>query len=267
MRPTPIGGGADDARTSGLCAGPVAARDAGSRPEARRHLRDPAPREPALRLDPRGGDDFHRHAVHGACSTISSCSTPTSRQDRLDRIVPELATAWKWSEDGRTLTFTLRDGVKWHDGQPFTSADVKCTWDTLIGQREAGCARTRASHGTSTSPDITTNGDREVSFHLNEPQPSLLAMLAGGFSPVYPCHVTFAQMRTHPIGTGPFKFADWKQNNSIKLVQNPDYWKPGRPYLDEIDYTIIPNRATAMLAFIAGQVGHDVLRPRSRPPC
>ena len=61
-------------------------------------------------------------------------------------------------------------------------------------------------------------------------------------------------MRTHPIGTGPFKFVEMKQNESIKLVRNPDYWKKGLPYLDGIEYTIITNRATAMLAFVAGKV-------------
>jgi peptide/nickel transport system substrate-binding protein len=58
-------------------------------------------------------------------------------------------------------------------------------------------------------------------------------------------------MRQHPIGTGPFKFAEFKPNQGIKLVRNPDYWKPRRPYLDGIEYTIIPNRSTAILAFIA----------------
>ncbi len=79
-------------------------------------------------------------------------------------------------------------------------------------------------------------------------------MLAGGFSPVYPCHVPPAQMRTKPIGTGPFKFVSFKQNKSIKLERNSDYWKKGRPYLDGIEYTIIPNRSTSQLAFIAGKV-------------
>jgi ABC-type oligopeptide transport system substrate-binding subunit len=60
-------------------------------------------------------------------------------------------------------------------------------------------------------------------------------------------------MRQHPIGTGPFKFVEFKPNESIKLVRNPDYWKSGRPYLDGIEYTIIPNRSTAILAFIAGK--------------
>ena len=59
-------------------------------------------------------------------------------------------------------------------------------------------------------------------------------------------------MRQHPIGTGPFKFIEYKQNQHIKLAKNPDYWKPGRPYLDGVEYTIIPNRSTAILAFIAG---------------
>ena len=60
-------------------------------------------------------------------------------------------------------------------------------------------------------------------------------------------------MRTHPIGTGPFKFVEYKPNQSIKVARNPDYWKPGRPYLDGIEYTIIANRSTAILAFVAGK--------------
>ena len=72
-------------------------------------------------------------------------------------------------------------------------------------------------------------------------------------SPVYPCHVNPRDMRTHPIGTGPFKFAEFKPNEYIRVVKNPDYWKPGRPYLDGIEWTIIPNRSTQTLAFIAGK--------------
>src|SRR5258708_13332271 len=60
-------------------------------------------------------------------------------------------------------------------------------------------------------------------------------------------------MRLHPVGTGPFKFVEFKPNESIKVAKNPDYWKPGRPYLDAVEYTIIPNRATAMLSFIGGK--------------
>ena len=72
-------------------------------------------------------------------------------------------------------------------------------------------------------------------------------------SPVYPCHILPRDMRTHPIGTGPFKFVEYKPNEYIKLTKNPDYWKQGRPYLDGIEWTIIPNRSTQTLAFIAGK--------------
>ncbi len=176
-----------------------------------------------------------------------------ARQNRLEQIAPDLATSWALSNEDRTLTFQLRDGVKWHDGKPFTSADVKCTWDTVTGKVDGKMRKNPHKTWWFNIKEITVNGPREVVFHLKEPQPSLLVMLAGGFSPVYPCHVTAAQMRTAPIGTGPFKFAEFKQNESIKLVRNPDYWKPGRPYLDGIEYTIIPNRSTAILAQQAGK--------------
>ena len=102
--------------------------------------------------------------------------------------------------------------------------------------------------------EITTNGDYEVTFHLKRPQPYLVALLASGQSPVYPCHVSTAQMRQHPIGTGPFKFVEYKPNEHIRVTRNPDYWKPGRPYLDGIEYTIIANPATWHLAFVAGKL-------------
>ncbi len=101
--------------------------------------------------------------------------------------------------------------------------------------------------------EVTANGDFEATFNLKRPQPALIALLASGYTPVYPCHVSPAEMRTHPIGTGPFKFVEFKTNESIKLTRNPDYWKKGRPYLDGIEFTIIPNRSTAILAFIAGK--------------
>jgi peptide/nickel transport system substrate-binding protein len=88
---------------------------------------------------------------------------------------------------------------------------------------------------------------------LKRPQPAILALIASGYTPVYPCHVSPRDMRQHPIGTGPFKFVEFKPNESIRLARNPDYWKPGRPYLDGIEYTIIANRSTAILAFTAGK--------------
>ena len=178
---------------------------------------------------------------------------PNSDLNRLDRVVPDLATSWTLTDDDRTLTFQLRDGVKWHDGKPFTSADVKCTWDMLTGKVNGKLRKNPHKTWWFNIKDVAANGDNQVIFHLNDPQPSLIAMFAGGFTPVYPCHVPANEMRTHPIGTGPFKFESFKQNESIRLVRNAAYWKPGRPYLDAIEYTIIPNRATMLLAMATGK--------------
>jgi peptide/nickel transport system substrate-binding protein len=174
-------------------------------------------------------------------------------QNSLASIVPELATSWAWNEDGTALTFKLRHGVKWHDGKPFTSADVKCTWDLLLDHAKDKFRINYRASWYFNLADVTANGDDEATFHLKRPQPSFPMLLASGVSPVYPCHVTPAQMRQHPIGTGPFKFVEYRPNQNIKLAKNPDYWKPGLPYLDGIEFTIIPNRSTAILAFVAGQ--------------
>jgi peptide/nickel transport system substrate-binding protein len=174
-------------------------------------------------------------------------------QNSMDSIVPDLAASWSWSKDGTELTFKLREGVKWHDGKPFTASDVKCTWDMLMGKSPAKFRKNPRENWYDNVAEITTNGDYETIFRLKRPQPSLLALLASGYSPVYPCHVSPAQMRTHPIGTGPFRFVEFKTNESIKLTKNPEYWKKDRPYLDGIEFTIIANRSTAILAFIAGK--------------
>ncbi len=174
-------------------------------------------------------------------------------QNSLHSIVPDLAAKWEWSEDGKELTFPLRQGVKWHDGKPFTARDVKCTWDLLMG---TGTDKLRINPRKSWYENVervSTNGDYEVTFHLKRPQPALLALLASGWAPIYPCHVPARDMRQHPIGTGPFKFVEFKANEYIKVVKNPDYWKPGRPYLDGIEYPIMREIAPRNLAFFAGK--------------
>jgi peptide/nickel transport system substrate-binding protein len=174
-------------------------------------------------------------------------------QNTLDSIVPELAAGWTWNEDGSELTFALRKGVKWHDGKPFTAADVKCTLDLLQGKVAEKLRINPRKSWFDNVADVTANGDHEVTFHLKRPQPSLLAMLATGWTPIYPCHVSPAQMRLHPIGTGPFKFVEFKPNEIIKVARNSDYWKPGQPYLDGIEHRIIKDVSTRLLSFVAGK--------------
>ncbi len=175
------------------------------------------------------------------------------RQNKLETVIPELALSWSWSADGRRLNMKLRDGVRWHDGKPFTAEDVKCTWEQLIGQRDIGLRKNPRKSWYVNLKAVESTSPLDVTFVLGEPQPSFLVLLAGGMSPVYPCHVNGAQMRTRPIGTGPFRFAELKQNESMRVVRNPDYWKPGLPYLDAVEFTIVSNRSTATLAFGTGK--------------
>src|SRR5712691_11554003 len=174
-------------------------------------------------------------------------------QSGLQSIVADLASEWSWDEDKTQLTFTLREGVKWHDGKPFTAKDVVCTWDLLTGKSDEKLRINPRKAWYRNLDKVTANGDYEVTFHLKRPQPAFIALLASGFSPVYPCHVSPRDMRSHPIGTGPFKFVEFKPNEHIKVTRNPDYWKKDRPYLDGIDFEIIKNVATGSLAFVSGK--------------
>jgi peptide/nickel transport system substrate-binding protein len=174
-------------------------------------------------------------------------------QSGLGSVVPDLAESWSWNADGTALTFKLRRGIKWHDGKPFTAGDVKCTWDLLL-ERSAEKLRVNPRKPWWRNLEaVAVTGDHEATFRLKRPQPSFLALLAAGFSPVYPCHVPPRDMRSKPIGTGPFKFVEFKPNEIIRVTRNPDYWKPGRPYLDGIEWTIIRSTSTGVLAFASGK--------------
>ena len=140
---------------------------------------------------------------------------------------------------------------------PRPTSNAPGTWCRARRRRSSGVNPRKSWYNNL--DEVATNGDYEVTFRLKRPQPALLALLASGWSPVYPCHVSPAQMRQRPIGTGPFKFVEFKPNEIIKVVRNPDYWKPGRPYLDGIDWTIIKDVGTRTLAFVAGKF--DLISP------
>ena len=104
------------------------------------------------------------------------------KQNRLETIRPDLATAWSWSDDKTKLTLALRQGVKWHDGRSFTAKDAECTWNLLL---EKSVEKLRINPRLSwykNLDSVTTNGDFEVTFHLKRPQPSFLMLLANGGS-------------------------------------------------------------------------------------
>src|SRR5215469_733072 len=181
---------------------------------------------------------------------------PAKPQESVDTVIPELADRWSWQDNYRNLVFFLKKNVKWHDGRPFTSRDVKYTFDVV---REAPEAPTKlrlsarkdwyANVEGIEAPDPST-----VVFRLKRPQPSLLLMLASGYSPVYPAHVPIAEFKNRCIGTGPFKLKESKPGESVEYVKNTDYFVKGRPYLDGIKFVVIRDRSTQIAALQSGQL-------------
>ena len=190
---------------------------------------------------------------------------PLKPTESVDTIIGELAERWSWQDNYRNLVFFLRKDVKWHDGKPFTSKDVKSTFD-MVRETTDAPAKLRLNPRKEwyvnvdavEAPDAHT-----VVFRLKRPQPSLLLMLASGYSPIYAAHVPAASYRTGCIGTGPFKLKDWRKGEFVEYVKNADYFVKGRPYLDGLQYLIIEERGTPTAALQAGQL--DVAFPGETP--
>jgi peptide/nickel transport system substrate-binding protein len=181
---------------------------------------------------------------------------PQKATESADTIIGELAEKWSWQDNFRNLVFFLRKDVKWHDGQPFTARDVKFTFDML---REAPDAQGKLRINPrkdwySNVEAIEAADSHTVVFRLKRPQPSLLLMLASGYSPVYAAHVPPANYRTGCVGTGPFKVKEWRKGEFVDYVRNPDHFIKGRPYLDALRYVVIKERGTRIAALQAGQV-------------
>ena len=181
---------------------------------------------------------------------------PLKKAESADTVIGELAERWSWQDNYRSLVFFLRTDIRWHDGRPFTSKDVKHTFD-MVREAKDAAARLRinprkdwyANVEGIEAPDAHT-----VVFYLKRPQPALLLMLASGYSPVYPAHVSPAEFRTTCIGTGPFKLKEWRKGEFVEYVRDPDYFAKGRPYLDGIKYFVIVERGTRFAALQAGRL-------------
>ena len=187
---------------------------------------------------------------------------PFQKQENLNTIIGELAEKWEWQDGGKALVFTLRRGVKWHDGQPFSGKDVKYTFD-VVREAPGAPAKLRVNPRKlwyENVAGIETPDPETVIFRLKRPQPSLLLMLASGYSPVYPAHVPPAELRTKCMGTGPFKLKEYRPGESVELVRNTDYFIRGRPYLDGIRYVIIQERGTRYAAIQANRL--DIAYPQ-----
>lgn len=181
---------------------------------------------------------------------------PLKKTESVDTIIGELAEKWSWQDNYRNLVFFLRKDVRWHDGRPFSSKDVKFTFDMLREAPEAQAKlRLNPRKDWYANLEAVENPDpHTVVFRLKRPQPSLLLMLASGYTPVYAAHVPPASYRTGCVGTGPFRLKEWRKGEFVEYVKNPDYFIKGRPYLDGLRYVVIVERGTRVAALQAGQV-------------
>ncbi|HEX7628734.1 MAG TPA: ABC transporter substrate-binding protein, partial [Candidatus Methylomirabilis sp.] len=221
----------------------------------------------ATQSDPPPSLSIHEEATVAAVWPMMPCYNnlvlfdPLKKQENIGTLVGELAEKWAWEDGGKALAFHLRKGVKWHDGQPFSSKDVKYTFD-VVREAPGAPAKLRVNPRKLWYENITsidTPDADSVIFRLKRPQPSLLLMLAAGYSPIYPAHVPPAELRTECVGTGPFKLKEFRPGEYIDLVKNPDYMIKGRPYLDGIRYLIVKERGTRYSALQAGRL--DVSYP------
>ncbi|THF67227.1 ABC transporter substrate-binding protein [Pseudothauera nasutitermitis] len=176
--------------------------------------------------------------------------------DADGKIVAQLATAWESSKDGKTITFKLREGVKWHDGKPFTAADVQ--YNAL----ELWKKHLNFSTGLQQNLEAVDTPDAHTAvFRYSRPIPlDLLLRALADLGYVVPRHVFEGTnvlenpANTAPIGTGPYRFVQYERGQYIIAERNPDYWRKDQPYLDRIVWRIITDRSAATAALETGQV-------------
>ena len=171
--------------------------------------------------------------------------------ERPDTIVAELAERWSWQDNYRNLVFFLRKDVKWHDGQPFTSKDVKFTFDRLF-EKSPGKSDFIAVD------KVEPAGKYAIQFVTKEPFAGLLAALGGFWGFI----ISEAGIKKHgdlnkaALGTGPFMLEDWKVEQQLVMKKHPQYFKRGLPHVDQAILRIIPDEANIVAALRTNQIHH-----------
>lgn len=168
---------------------------------------------------------------------------------------PNLAESWDIAPDGKTITFHLRKDVTWHDGKPFTAADVKFTIENVIKRFHSRGRITFANLDTVETPD-----DFTAVFHLKAPAPYIMVALHSAETPIVPKHiyengeVLANPANNAPIGTGPYKFKEWKRGAYVLLERNDKYFRRDEPLLEQIVFTNISDAGARSVALESGEL-------------
>lgn len=184
--------------------------------------------------------------------------------DLEGKVRPALAMQWSWSDDGRELHMRLREGVRWHDGKPFTSVDVVFSlhvWQTYNARGRIVFANVE---------QVLTPSPLDVTFVLSQPSPILLKGLVSFNAPVIPAHLyppgrdpLTSPYNAAPVGTGPFRFSRWERGSYVELLKNDDYWVPGQPSVERLFLRTLPDPAAAAAALEAGSLNVSTYVPLS----
>jgi len=181
------------------------------------------------------------------------------RYDKNMRFEGDLAESWDISDDGREITFHLRKGVKWHDGEPFTSADVLFTYKLMIDpETPTAYAERYKQVEEAMAPDAYT-----FKVRYAEPLAPALASWAMGICPEHLLKdedISTSELARNPVGTGPFRFVKWDPGEQIVLERNEDYFE-GAPYIKRIVYRIVPDTTTMFLELQSGGLDYMGLTP------
>jgi peptide/nickel transport system substrate-binding protein len=169
--------------------------------------------------------------------------------DRNGRVAPALAKSYSISKDGREYTFTLYAGVKFHDGKPCTAEDVKYSFERLLDPKTAAPYRMYYEGIES----IQVVDPLTVRFKTKKYDSNFPFNLARGDAVIIPRHAV-DQLKSAPVGTGPFKFVEWKRGDSVTMARNPDYYRKGIPYLDKVIFKFISDPSAQLAALRAGDV-------------
>ncbi len=194
--------------------------------------------------------------------TIYNCLTQYQLKDGAIEVVPDLAESWEANDDLTEYTFRLKQGVKWHDGQPFTADDVKFTFEAILNPNVNAALR-----GPVSSIDrVEVVDEHTVRFILKRPFAPFPVML-GYNQAIVPKHLLEGQdlnqpteFLKNPIGTGPFKFKEFVQGSHLEVAANPDFFD-GAPYLDGIVFKVIPDGNARVAQVKAGEVDFTVIEP------
>lgn len=215
-----------------------------------------APKKGGVLIAARAADaiglDPHKQTAFSSFRVMELIYDTLVTLDKDMNVVPSLAESWSYSSDSKTLTVKLRQNVKFHNGDKLTSNDVKFSFERILDEKTGAAARSNFTNiDTITNPDANT-----VVFNLKAPTATILASMTTANAAIIDSTLVIggADPGKVAVGTGPFKLKQWDPDKTLVLEANKDYWIPGLPYLDGIEFRTIPDESSILAGLRAGTI-------------